>query len=143
MNDAKRLTIDEAAQIMGMKPDREVKEVVATSAGTVVRTHDGTWSLIDNDGKFRGKVAAPGRRSGVLVELDPEPNYVGEQGPEPVPVADLVPERVRSGSIDVVTDWVNELPDQVPTRAALALAVENAKPAPRSTLVAALEKLKG
>jgi len=123
----KHLSIDEAARIMGMKAHREVLEVVLTGAGNVVRTHDGIWTLIDVDGRPRGAVPAPARRSGgVLVEVDSEPEVVD-------------PEAVPDGSVDVVLTWVGG--DK--GRAGRALAVENGRPAPRSTLVVALEKLRG
>jgi hypothetical protein len=130
----KLLSIEEAARIMGMKPHREVREVVATTAGNCVRTHDGQWTLIHPDGKsMTFQVPAPVAPGGFEVEL------TGEPGAAPPADADEVPD----GSVDAVLAWVNKDPEAMPGRALLALDVERAKPSPRATLVRELEKLKG
>lgn len=46
------MTVEEAADILGMKP-REVLGVVEVDDGYAVQTHDGRWSSIV-DGKFDG-----------------------------------------------------------------------------------------
>ncbi len=95
MSDAKRLTIEEAAQVMGMR-EREVREVVLTAAGNVVRTHDGIGTLIGPDGKPRGAVPAPARRTGgVLVEIEPDDEPV-EAADDDKDEAKTTPRRRRS-----------------------------------------------
>ena len=60
------------AQLMGMKPS-EVLEVVSVDDGHAVRTHDGQWTLVRDDGTVR-----PGAAPDVVLERDsgvvePEP----------------------------------------------------------------------
>lgn len=123
-------------QVLGMKP----AEIVAAAEvdgfdppGAVVQTHDGQRVLVwtDGDGK---PVVTPwdGPMPGELV---------GEHGPELEldeqvgAVVDLGD--VPDGSAEVVLAWVGEDKE----RAARALAAEQARDKPRSTLVGQLEKL--
>lgn len=124
------LSIEDAAQVMGMKPYREVREVVPVDGGTCVLTHDGRWTLIRPDGSMAFRVPAP-------------PPPVDEPAPEPVQVdAVVLPDEVAVGSVDTVLAWVaGDSEDQVAARVAAALAVEQAREKPRATLLAALDKL--
>lgn len=44
--------VELAAERMGMKPHREVKEVVELEDGYAARTHDGRWSFLNTDLNF-------------------------------------------------------------------------------------------
>ncbi len=68
------MDIETAAQLMGMKPDREVRQVVPVDDGHAVLTHDGRWTLIRADGSMEFGVAEPSA---------PEPNEPVVQGDAP------------------------------------------------------------
>lgn len=57
--------IERYAALMGMKPHREVLEVVPVDDGHAARTHDGRWTLVRDDGTMR-PVEAPA----ALVDAD-------------------------------------------------------------------------
>lgn len=128
---AKLITDDDlrarAAERMGMKL-REIVAVVDTAEGVVVTTHDGQRTLIRDDGSTVASVPEPVDTAPVAPAIPATPT-----GATPDPNA------VPDGSATDVLTWVGEDKD----RAARALAIENAKDKPRSTLVASLEKVQG
>jgi hypothetical protein len=125
------MDIETAAQLMGMKPHREVREIVAVDGGHKVLTHDGRWTLITDDGEIAGDVPAP--------ELVDQVDCPDEVTTEDV-VDELAPaEGVPDGTKDEILGWVGD----DPARAAAALEAERSRENPRSTLVAALEKVAG
>lgn len=68
--------IESVARQMGMKPS-EVLEVVQVDGGQLVRTHDGQWTLVRDDGTCVAS-AAPGatleRDAGVVEPVEqPKP----------------------------------------------------------------------
>lgn len=72
--------IEEYATRMGMKAYREVKEVVPVDGGHAVRTHDGRWTLVRDDGVME------------LVDTDKAAMLRGFHGePEAKPAADPAP----------------------------------------------------
>jgi hypothetical protein len=121
------LSIEEAAQKMGMKPHREVTAVTAVDGGDVVTTHDGSHTFIADDGSMEFNVPAPAQAHVIVDVVGDEDLDDDEDDPEAVP----------EGSTDAVLAWVGDDPE----RAARALAAERDRDKPRSTLVAALEKL--
>lgn len=66
--------IESVAALMGMKPHREVQEVVPVDDGHAVRTHDGRWTLVRDDG-----TTSPAAAPELVVERDH-----GTAEPEPV-----------------------------------------------------------
>lgn len=143
-------TREEVVRLMGAK-DREVDDVQETEDGTVV-TVRGTRTLIREDGSMVHGVDEP--EVEVVEELSEEDaeriaahvngvelvgDGTGEALPpidEDDPSAECVHDPVPEGSIAAVLEWVGDDAD----KAARALDAELAKDAPRSTLVAALEK---
>lgn len=51
--------LEHIARGMGMKPHREVLEVVKAGDGYKVRTHDGQWTLVDGDGNVIREAPEP------------------------------------------------------------------------------------
>lgn len=76
MDDIKRF-----AAVLGMKPQREVQEVVPVGDGHAVRTHDGQWTLVRADGQLVHGVAAPEPAVEVAHADDPDPEPVAD-GPQ-------------------------------------------------------------
>jgi len=74
--------IEQYAARMGMKPHREVLEVVPVDDGHAVRTHDGQWTLIRADGSLGHRADAP---AAPIAAIEPEP--------EPEPAATPAPKR--------------------------------------------------
>lgn len=80
--------IERCAQLMGMKPNREVQEVVETADGHAVRTHDGQWTLVRDDG-----TTEPCEAPELVVERD---HGTAEPEPEPEPEKPATKRRARS-----------------------------------------------
>lgn len=78
--------IETMAAAMGMKPHREVQEVVPVDDGHAVRTHDGQWTLV-RDGGVVGPCDAPE----LTLERD-----TGVAEPEPQPAKSTTKRRGRS-----------------------------------------------
>lgn len=57
--------IERCARAMGMKPHREVLEVVPVDGGYAVRTHDEQWTLVRDDGTVQ-----PTKAPELVVERD-------------------------------------------------------------------------
>lgn len=123
------MDIETAAQLMGMKPHREVREVVPVDGGHKVLTHDGQWTLIADDGGVSGPVPAPE----VIEQMAYEDGVTAAEVVDELLLSDGVPD----GTKDEVLAWVNDDPG----KAAAALEVERGRENPRSTLMAALEKV--
>lgn len=88
--------IERCARAMGMKPHREVQEVVPVDGGHAARTHDGRWTLVRDDGTTQPTEAplVVERDSGVVEDLP----YRVEVGGEEVVVTPVVkPEPKRRG----------------------------------------------
>lgn len=88
--------IEKCAALMGMKPHREVLEVVPVDGGNAVRTHDGQWTLIRDDGTRVDRVPDP------TVLVDPDEareamlrGFRGEPDPEDEPAATPAPPKRR------------------------------------------------
>jgi hypothetical protein len=121
------MEIVDAARALGMKP-REVREVRATDAGHVVTTHDGTVTLVREDGSMAHRyVEVPQAVEAPVVEDD------GDDLPPAGPDADPVPD----GSITDVMAWVDGDQD----RAERALDAELHREPQRATLVSQLSAL--
>lgn len=124
----------EAARALGLA-DADVLAVEETEDGTKVTTRDGGDRLITDDGVFalsdHPATAQLRRHDADVAEPDdvpdPEPSTVG--GGSEVP----------DGSADVVLTWVGDDSE----RAQRALAAEDRREHPRSTLVDKLRKLAG
>jgi hypothetical protein len=119
-----------------------------------VRPADGWWEALHHDMASHEENwrPVPGRplATGGIVKATGRPYFVGEQGPE---LVDVQPERdsgvegspesgsgeVPDGTRDDVLAWVGEDSD----RAVAALEAEELRDQPRTTLVAALEKVIG
>jgi len=89
--------IEHFARLLGMKPHREVLEVVSVDEGHAVRTHDGQWTLVRDDGT-RGLPG--GRPARPLVDADEATEamlqgFHGEPQPEDEPA--LKPAAKRRG----------------------------------------------
>lgn len=56
--------MDNVARVLGMKPS-EITETVLDADGVLVRTHDGVWTLIRNDGSLVHRVADPTDKAAV------------------------------------------------------------------------------
>lgn len=80
--------IERCARLMGMKPHREVLEAVPVDGGHAVRTHDGRWTLVRDDGTTEPTVAPE-----LVVERD---HGTAEPEPEPEPVKPESKRRARS-----------------------------------------------
>lgn len=136
---------------MGVAP-AEVLDVEDSPAGPIVTTHDRQrYILIDEaspdaDGKHGVMylVAPHERYVGTFpvyaqpgaVPTDPEaPSEETEETEEPTKVGDVDGDGVPDGNAAEIRDWVGE--DRA--RAESALAAEQAREAPRTTLVAWLE----
>jgi hypothetical protein len=129
MREATRMDIETAAQLMGMKPHREVREVVPVDGGHAVHTHDDQWTLITDDNEVAGAIPAP--------EQGEQASYPDEAAPDEVLDDLTLIERVPDGNKDDVLAWVGT----DPARARAALDVELGREPSRSTLIAALEKV--
>lgn len=105
------------AHALGMKVS-EVVDVVDVGDGWIVTTHDQQQSKVSED----GTVAPLTPR--IIEPVDTAP-------------AEEVEDEVPNAKAEVVLDWVSQ--DQ--ERATRALAAEQARDKPRSTLIAALEQL--
>lgn len=77
--------IERCAQLLGMRR-REVLEVVPVDGGDLVQTHDGTWTLVGNDGELTFGVAGPAA-----------PVDAGEADPEDEPATKPAPKRQSRG----------------------------------------------
>lgn len=129
------MNIEEAAARLGMKPHREVVDVVETPDGHVVTTHDGYRTLINPDGSMTFGVPEPDVE--VVGELTEEEaaaiavhvNRTTEAGDDQVP----------DGTAAEVLEWVGEDVD----RAQRALDAELHSANQRTTLVAKLSSLLG
>jgi hypothetical protein len=89
--------IERCAQQLGMRR-REVTEVLPVDGGDLVRTHDGLWTLIRDDGTLTHRVAAPAP----LVDADEAEaamlrGFHGEPDPEDEPAAKPAPKRQGRG----------------------------------------------
>lgn len=94
--------IERCARLMGMKRS-EVLEAVPVDDGHAVRTHDGQWTLVRDDGTLQ-----PGEAPEVALERDSgvelasggvvkgNPVVIGEQGPELLVVPAAPKRRGRS-----------------------------------------------
>lgn len=69
--------IERVARVMGMKRT-EVQEVVPVDDGHAVRTHDGQWTLVRDDGTMR-----PGDAPEVTLERDSGVDDVVLEDPKP------------------------------------------------------------
>lgn len=134
MNDEVRA---ELAQLLGMKP-REVVHADLADGQIRITTHDGQAVMLP----------APAMPPDSGIERAPEPDPADappvtvpdeEAPPSPVEVDPIEPEplEVPDGSAKDIRAWV----DGDPARAAAALAAERARPTPRTTLIAELERL--
>jgi hypothetical protein len=68
--------IERVAAAMGMKPHREVQEVVPVDDGYAAHTHDGRWTLVRDDG-----TTSPCEAPEMVVERDhgtAEPEQVAD-----------------------------------------------------------------
>jgi glycerophosphoryl diester phosphodiesterase len=132
------LSTHDAAKLLGMA-EHEIVGVHASEAGHIVVTHDGTPTLVAEDGKLVFGATAIAARLGALEEpaADDQATPLGEgdQTPAMPPAGDVVPD----GTIEVVLAWVGEDKD----RATQALDAERVRPAPRSGLLTKLEALAG
>ena len=133
------LTAAEAAAWLGMA-EREVIGVHAAPGGNIVVTHDGTSTLIFDDGElvFGAEAIRAGlgsEQEDAEGEAEAEDDGKGGTGAGGGDTGDKVPE----GSIEVVLAWVGEDKE----RAAAALEAERAQAKPRSGLLAKLEPLAG
>lgn len=130
-------SIDEAAKRMGM-PAREVLAVAEVGDVHVVTTHDGQHTIVTDDGRTEpfdgtppGEAGQPDAGDGEREDA-PGVDADGDGTPD-----DTDGDGVPDGTADQVLTWVGEDAE----KAKLALAAEQAKAKPRSTLVAALDKL--
>jgi hypothetical protein len=123
--------------------DADVESFEETTYGLLVTVRDGGRRVVTKDGLF----ACDGHPANAQLRRWPG-HLVGEAGPELVlpPVGEPVssvetseplPEAVPEGSAEVVLSWV----DGDPERALAAWEAEQARDKPRTTLLAALEKL--
>lgn len=132
-----------AAHILGMKLS-EIAGVTPADTGFVVTTHDGQHTLITHDGQ-----TVPLAAQGLFGEHGPELDLTGhaastddtapsvdQDGEDDADDADDA-EEVPEGTIEEISQWVGE----DPARAQRALDAERERAQPRSTLVAALDKL--
>ena len=138
------LSTEQAARRLGMKTS-EIVEVEETDTGAIVTTHDGQRVLVTQDAVTPVAavlVGGPGPEPVVdgdaaavaAAEHDRLQKEAAEKGEGGEPPAALV---VPDEPTATVLEWV----DGDLARAAAALAHEQAKASPRSTLIAALEKL--
>ncbi|UUV34386.1 hypothetical protein NQK81_13325 [Amycolatopsis roodepoortensis] len=144
-------SIEDAARVMGMAPS-EVLAVAEVGEYLVVTTSDGQRTAVADNGDLHlltPETAAQlgiGQETEAPVDVDPDSSGEGEStGPVlENPGGDQTPE-VTGEQVDEVPDvnkdellaWVGDDTD----RAARALAAENARDKPRSTVVAELEKV--
>ncbi|MCW2768464.1 MAG: hypothetical protein JWO11_4423 [Nocardioides sp.] len=89
--------IERCAQLLGMRR-REVLEVVPSADGDLVRTHDGQWTLIRDDGVRVDRVPAPT----TLVDGDEATKemlrgFHGDADPEDEPATKPAPKRQSRG----------------------------------------------
>lgn len=77
------------ARLLGMKTN-EIREVQDVAGGVEVRTHDGVWTRVREDGALEHRVAPS-----PPVTDDPEPVVV-EPNPEPEPPAEKPAPKRRS-----------------------------------------------
>ncbi|MFI6162249.1 hypothetical protein ACIA59_20185 [Micromonospora haikouensis] len=122
------LSREQAAQALGMKV-REIIAVDRVDSGYAVTTHDGQRTLVDAHGQRVDRDAVHPAPAG-------DPVTPATPADPATPVAPAVTE-VPDGTADAVLKWV----DGDPQRAQAALAAENAREKPRTTLVEALERL--
>jgi hypothetical protein len=120
----------EAARQLGMK-EREITAVEKTADGLVITTHDGVRTLVGTDGGFQ-VVSTP-----VVIPEDERCEACGGTGRKSESTDSPSDDGVPDGSADDVVKWVGEDRE----RAGRALAAEQARPTPRSTLVEKLERL--
>jgi hypothetical protein len=141
-------TIEQAAAAMGMKPVKEVREVLSVDVGDLVLTHDGQWTLLYTDGstapadmamvvRYQSAPAAGGVvEPGVPIVAD-------DGGPPELVVPDLPPaaqieaDPVPDGSVATIAAWFVGNPD----RATRARDAELAKDEPRKTLLTEAQKV--
>lgn len=150
-------SIEDAARAMGMA-SHEVLAVAEVGDYHVVTTHDGQHTAVTEEGEvlLLTKEQAAGLGIGEQAETDesvedPDVAEIAElarqeqenQGQPPAPVVpvpdpgDEQPDAVPDVSKDELLAWVGEDTE----RAARALAVEQERDKPRSTVVAELEKV--
>lgn len=144
-------SIEDAARVMGMAPS-EVLAVAEVGEYLVITTTDGQHTRVSDEGEAQLLTAAQaaqlgiGQKTGAPVDdVDPDSPV---EGADPAAAAEGAgqeletpggeqPDEVPDVSKDELLAWVGEDTD----RAARALAAENARDKPRSTVVAELEKV--
>lgn len=128
----------EAARKLGLA-DADVLAVEETGDGTKVTTRDGGDRLITDDGVFamsdHPATAQLRRHDANATDDAAEPDDVPDPEPGTAPGDDEVPD----GSADAVLTWVGDDSG----RAQRALAAEDRREHPRTTLVDKLRKLAG
>ena len=123
----------EIARALSIAP-ADVQEFEDTDYGVAVDVRDGGCRLIDRDGGVWALDDHPANRSRRRWE---PPAAVAEE--DEAPPGDGAGGEVPDGTADDVLGWVGDDPG----RAAQALAVEEGRDHPRSTLVAKLRKAVG